>query len=110
MLRKSRDFASHVKIKKFKHRFGEKSEKLKRSRLVDGRESRDEGCNQHGMLTVSSVLEGEYGLSGVSLGVPCIVSQKGIERVLQVSLPPDEQGALVKSAAILREAIGKLES
>jgi L-lactate dehydrogenase len=56
------------------------------------------------------VLEGEYGLSGVSLGVPCIVSQKGIERVLQVSLPPDEQGALVKSAAILREAIGKLES
>jgi L-lactate dehydrogenase len=66
--------------------------------------------NQHGVLTVSSVLEGEYGLSGVSLGVPCIVSQKGIERVLQVRLPPGEQAALVKSAAILREAIGKLES
>jgi L-lactate dehydrogenase len=64
--------------------------------------------NQHGVLTVSSVLEGEYGLSGVSLGVPCIVSQEGVERVLQVALPPDEQSALEKSAAVLREAIEKL--
>jgi L-lactate dehydrogenase len=65
--------------------------------------------NQHGVLTVSSVLEGEYGLSGVSLGVPCIVSRKGVERVLQVDLPPDEQSALVKSAAALQEEIDKLE-
>jgi L-lactate dehydrogenase len=65
--------------------------------------------NQHGVLTVSSVLEGEYGLSGVSLGVPCIVSRKGVEQVLQVNLSPDEQSALVKSAAALQEVIGKLE-
>ena len=65
--------------------------------------------NQHGVLTVSSVLEGEFGLSGVSLGVPCIVSQNGVERVLQVSLPPDEQSALVNSATILRETIEQLE-
>jgi L-lactate dehydrogenase len=65
--------------------------------------------NQHGVLTVSSVLEGEYGLSGVSLGVPCIVSRKGVEKVLQVNLPPDEQTALVKSATALREVIEKLE-
>ena len=64
--------------------------------------------NQRGVLTVSSVLEGEYGLTGVSLGVPCIVSQKGIDKVLEAALPPHEQDALVKSAAILREAIGKL--
>jgi len=65
--------------------------------------------NQHGVLTVSSVLEGEYGLSGVSLGVPCILSRKGVEKVMQVTLPPEEQSALVKSAAILREAIEQLE-
>ena len=64
--------------------------------------------NQHGVLTVSSVLEGEYGLSGVSLGVPCIVSRKGVEQVLQVDLSPDEQSALEKSAAVLREIIEKL--
>ena len=65
--------------------------------------------NQHGMLTVSAVLEGEYGLRGVSLGVPCIVSRKGVEKVLEVDLPPDEQNALAKSAAALRELIAKLE-
>ena len=61
------------------------------------------------MDTVSLGLEGEYGLSGVSLGVPCILSQEGVEKVLQVALPPDEQSALVKSAAVLREAIEQLE-
>jgi len=66
--------------------------------------------NQHGVLTVSSVLEGEYGLTGVSLGIPCILSQKGVEKVLQVDLPPDEHNALLKSAAILREIIGQLEA
>ena len=65
--------------------------------------------NQHSVLTVSAVLEGEYGLSGVSLGVPCIVSRKGVEKVLEVDLPPDEQNALVKSAAALRELIAKLD-
>jgi malate/lactate dehydrogenase len=61
------------------------------------------------VFTVSSVLEGEFGLNGVSLGVPCILSRNGVERVLQITLPPDEQSALVKSAAILREAIEQLE-
>ena len=65
--------------------------------------------NQHGVLTVSSVLEGEYGLIGVSLGVPCILSEKGVEKVLEIALPPDEQSALVNSAAVLREAIEQLE-
>ena len=65
--------------------------------------------NQHGVLTVSSVLAGEYGLSGVSLGVPCILSQKGVEKVLEVALPRDEQSALEKSAAVLRESIEQLE-
>ncbi|MDR3752003.1 MAG: L-lactate dehydrogenase [Terracidiphilus sp.] len=65
--------------------------------------------NQHGVLTVSAVLEGEYGLSGVCLGVPCTLGMNGVERILQVTLQPDEQSALVKSAAIMRETINKLE-
>jgi len=65
--------------------------------------------NQHSVLTVSAVLEGEYGLSGVSLGVPSVVSSKGIEQVLEVKLPPDEQRALEKSADTLREIIANLE-
>jgi L-lactate dehydrogenase len=65
--------------------------------------------NQHSVLTVSAVLEGEYGLSDISLGVPCVVSWKGVEQVLEVELPTDERSALAKSAATLREIVGKLE-
>jgi L-lactate dehydrogenase len=65
--------------------------------------------NQNSVLTISAVLKGEYGLSGVSLGVPCIVSQKGVERILQVNLPPEEQNALEKSATVLREMIAQLK-
>jgi L-lactate dehydrogenase len=61
------------------------------------------------VFTVSSVLEGEYGLRDVSLGVPCILCRSGVERVLQVSLPPDELEALAKSAAVLQEAIKSLD-
>ena len=64
--------------------------------------------NQNSVLTVSAVLEGEYGLTGLSLGVPCLVSQKGIERILQASLTPEEQNALARSAIILQEMIGQL--
>jgi L-lactate dehydrogenase len=64
--------------------------------------------NQNSVLTVSAVLEGEYGLKGVGLGVPCVLSQKGVERILQVNLPPEEQNALVRSATVLQEMIAQL--
>jgi L-lactate dehydrogenase len=64
--------------------------------------------NQNSVLTVSAVLDGEYGLSGLSLGVPCLVSQKGIERILEAKLSPDEQKALARSAKVLREEIAQL--
>lgn len=64
--------------------------------------------NQNSVLTVSAVLDGEYGLSGLSLGVPCLVSQKGIERILEAKLSPDEQKALARSAKVLRELIVQL--
>jgi L-lactate dehydrogenase len=66
--------------------------------------------NQHGVLTVSAVLEGEYGLSGVSLGVPCILSREGVTRILQVDLPAEELAALRKSAGIVHEALATLTS
>ncbi|MCU0785647.1 MAG: L-lactate dehydrogenase [Verrucomicrobia bacterium] len=65
--------------------------------------------NQHSVLTVSTVLEGEYGLRGVSLGVPCIISQQGVERILPATLRPEEQEALVKSAATLRRILDRLD-
>jgi L-lactate dehydrogenase len=64
--------------------------------------------NQRSVLTVSTLLEGEYGLRDVCLSVPCIVSQAGAERVLEARLPPEEAQALSRSAAVLQGALAQL--
>ncbi len=66
--------------------------------------------NEHSVLTVSTPLEGEYGLTDVSLSVPCIVYQNGIDRIMESALEPDEQQALQRSAGILKEALSDLET
>ncbi|NLF15850.1 MAG: L-lactate dehydrogenase [Lentisphaerae bacterium] len=63
---------------------------------------------QHSVLTVSSRLDGEFGLRDVCLSVPCVVASNGIERLIESTLPSDEQAALEASAAKLREAIGQV--
>ncbi|MGC9522874.1 MAG: L-lactate dehydrogenase [Anaerolineae bacterium] len=65
--------------------------------------------NEHSVLTVSVPLDGEYGLSEVSLSVPCIVSQNGVNRIMEASLPADEQESLEASASILKDAIAQLD-
>jgi L-lactate dehydrogenase len=65
--------------------------------------------NERSVLTVSAVLNGEYGLGEVSLGVPCIVFQAGVESILEAKLPPGEMKALANSATILQEALSELE-
>jgi L-lactate dehydrogenase len=64
--------------------------------------------NQRSVLTVSTLLDGEYGLRDVCLSVPCIVSEIGVEHVLEVDLPPEEGRALSRSASVLGEAISQL--
>jgi L-lactate dehydrogenase len=65
--------------------------------------------NERSVLTVSTVLEGEYGLEDVSLSVPCIVSQHGVEHVMVTKLPEEEQQALAASANVLQDAIMQLD-
>jgi L-lactate dehydrogenase len=65
--------------------------------------------NERSVLTVSTVLNGEYGLEAVSLGVPSIVTQGGVESVLEAKLPPEEMKALVNSASVLQDSIAELE-
>lgn len=64
--------------------------------------------NQRSVLTVSTVLNGEHGLEDVCLSVPSIVSQEGVERILEANLSPEEQKALVWSADLLRQAIEEI--
>lgn len=65
--------------------------------------------NEKSVLTVSTVLEGEFGLSNVCLGVPAILGEAGVERIMSLELPPDERAALERSAQSLKAAIAQLE-
>lgn len=59
---------------------------------------RDEGA----ILTVSSLVNGPYGLSDVCLSLPAILGREGIRRVLPIPLSADERDRLERSAQILR--------
>ena len=50
------------------------------------------------MFPCSALLEGEYGLSGLSIGVPCILGSNGIEEIVEVSLSDAEKAKLAESA------------
>ena len=66
--------------------------------------------DENSVLTVSALLGGEYGQSGVYAGVPCIINQNGIQRVLALKLTEEELGKMAASCEILRESFYGLES
>jgi L-lactate dehydrogenase len=65
--------------------------------------------DEHSVLTVSTLLSGEYGIDGVCLSLPSIVSRQGIEKRLMLSLAPEEEEGLRHSARTLQEIIGQLK-
>lgn len=66
--------------------------------------------DENSVLTVSALLCGEYGQHGVFTGVPGIINQNGVQRVLTLKLTPEEQEKLAVSCQILRESFQGLES
>jgi malate dehydrogenase len=64
--------------------------------------------DQKRVLPCSVWLEGEYGFSGLFLGVPCKLGRKGLEQILEVELTPAERVALGKSAEAVREPMSKI--
>lgn len=58
--------------------------------------------DEHSILTVSSLLSGQYGVYGVCLSLPCVVGRRGVERLIPVRLTPDEEYALRRSAEAVR--------
>ncbi len=64
--------------------------------------------DQKRVLPCSVWLEGEYGHSGLFLGVPCKIGRRGLESVIEVELSADERNALAKSADAVREPMATL--
>jgi len=59
--------------------------------------------DEYSVLTVSTLLTGEYGINDLYLSLPCIVSRHGIEKQVRLDLSPEELAGLKHSAATLQE-------
>jgi len=59
--------------------------------------------DQKRILPCAAWLQGEYGQSGIFLGVPCKLGKAGLEKILEVTLTDEERTALAKSADAVRE-------
>jgi malate dehydrogenase len=57
------------------------------------------------ILPCAVYLEGEYGISGVVVGVPVKLGRNGIEQIIELKLTPEEDAALKKSVNAVRELI-----
>ncbi|UVD81740.1 L-lactate dehydrogenase [Mycoplasma iguanae] len=62
-------------------------------------------ANSKKVIVVGATLEGEYGLSGLNIGVPAIIGQNGIERVVELPLNEKEKEKLHKSAGVLKDIL-----
>jgi malate dehydrogenase len=60
------------------------------------------------ILPCAAYLEGEYGVNGLFVGVPCKLGAKGLEQVIEISLTSEERIALQKSAAAVQELVTAL--
>ena len=57
------------------------------------------------ILPCSVFLQGEYGIHGLFVGVPCKLGANGLEKIIEIELSPDEDAALKKSAAAVQELV-----
>ena len=55
------------------------------------------------VLPCATLLEGEYGIDGIFVGVPCVLGAAGVEKVLEIELDDEERAALHRSADAVRE-------
>ncbi|TZE82929.1 L-lactate dehydrogenase [Calorimonas adulescens] len=65
--------------------------------------------DENSVLTVSSLMKGQYGIDNICLSLPSIVGKTGIKKVLEMSLKEEEIASLKKSAETLKEVASTLE-
>src|SRR6059058_2787354 len=61
------------------------------------------------ILPCAAYLEGQYGVTGLYVGVPVKLGRSGVEQVIEIKLTPDEQAGFDKSATAVRELVEKLK-
>mgnify|MGYP003818359791 CR=1 FL=1 len=64
---------------------------------------------QNSVLSVSTLLDGEFGINEVCLSVPSIVSEGGVKKIIKSTFSVDEMVSLNNSANILKQAIDQIK-
>jgi malate dehydrogenase len=67
------------------------------------------GRNRHSLLPIVAILDGEYGYQGVAMGVPCVLGETGVEKVVEISLDEEERGQFDASLLGVLEDIKRLK-
>ncbi|MGB1268361.1 MAG: malate dehydrogenase [Flavobacteriaceae bacterium] len=66
-------------------------------------------CDTKKIFPCSALLEGEFGLNDLSIGVPCVLGANGIENIVEISLSDAEKAKLAESAEGVKKTNGLLE-
>ena len=66
-------------------------------------------CDQKKMFPCSALLEGEYGMNDISIGVPVLLGKNGIDKIVEIELNDAEKAKLTESAEGVRKTNGLLE-
>ena len=61
------------------------------------------------VLACACLLEGEYGVSGLYVGVPCVIGAGGVERVLEVEMDADERKSFDASLEHVRTLVDQIK-
>jgi len=64
--------------------------------------------NKNRLLPCAVYAEGQYGISGIYIGLPAIISQEGLKRIIELKLTSQEQALLEKSATSIKENIDSM--
>ena len=64
--------------------------------------------NKRKILPCAAYLEGEYGINGLFVGVPCKLGARGLEQIIEINLTAEERIALQKSASAVQELVDVL--
>jgi malate dehydrogenase len=64
--------------------------------------------DQKRMIACATCLDGQYGYTGLFIGVPCVLGAGGVERVIEMKLSDEEKAMLDKSAQAVRSVVDVL--
>ena len=59
------------------------------------------------VIPCCALLEGEYGVNGLFVGVPCRIGSKGIEKVYEIKLTPEERAMLDKTVTVVKNTVAE---